>query len=146
MQRASEVSAALIVVGANEWYVVGNPSDIGRLHEAGYIERAWALKMDNGHRPYAVLRKTIYFPITDQATNTEKNQLTQAIAAVTGLSFTDDLHAVTDTYLFRTSAAFWGDLWVDYRDRGALSTEGYYAVYYGVTQPLIQNIKFSRLA
>lgn len=145
MQLASEVAAALIVVGNKEWYVVGNPSDIGRLHVAGYIERAWQLKMDNGHRPYAVLRKTIYFPITEPPTDSVKNLLTQSVAAASGIPFAANLHLVTDTYLFRKSAAFWGDIWVDFADQGELQKSGFYAVYHGVIQPVIQNIKFSRL-
>lgn len=146
MQLASEFAAALITAGTKEWYVVARQSDLGRLHRGGFLERAWQLKLDNGHRPYAVPLKTIYFPVNEQATDLVKNQLTQDISVATGIKFAADFHQVTDTCLFRKTAAFWAELLVDFAEQTTPQTEGYYAVYRGVVQPVNQNIKFSRLA
>lgn len=146
MHLANEFAAALIVSGANEWYVVGRQSDIGRLHAGGFVERAWQLKLDNGHRPYAVVMKTICFQITERPNDSAKNQLTRDISAATGIEFSADFHLVTETCLIRKSAAFWSDLWLDFAEHNQLQTAGFYAVYRGVVQPVIQNIKFSRLA
>lgn len=143
---SQDIAAAYVVIRDREWYVTGCPSDIERLHVAGFVERAWQIRLDNGHRPYAVLKQTIYFPITHVPTTTPKNAMTEEIALISGVHFAQNLHLVTDTMLLRKSPAFWSELEVAFVDERHVANDGYYAAYRGVVQPLIQNIKFSRIA
>ena len=149
MIKADRLAAAMIVVDDEEIFVVGYHSDIQRLSDAALVERAWELKLDNGHRPYASLKKRVNYQTDDEPAATAGNEVTRRIAARTGLRFAHDLHHVTQTYLFRPTAAFWADLWVDFSDGPDLppgrSPEDYYAVYRGQVKASVSNIRFVRL-
>ncbi len=149
MIKADLLTAAMIVMDDEEFFVVGHHSDIQRLSDAALVERAWELKLDNGHRPYAALKKRVNYEIDEEPGGAAGNELTQRLAARTGLRFAHDLHLVTQTYLFRPTAAFWADLWVDFSDGPDLprgrSLEDYYAVYQGKIMASVSNIKFVRL-
>lgn len=149
MIKADLLTAAMIVMDDEELFVVGHHSDIQRLSDAALVERAWELKLDNGHRPYASLKKRVNYEIYEEPGAGAGNEVTRLIAARTGLRFAHDLHLVTQTYLFRPTAAFWADLWADFSDGPELprgrSLEDYYAVYQGKIMASISNIKFIRL-
>ncbi|MDR7867230.1 MAG: hypothetical protein RIN56_10450 [Sporomusaceae bacterium] len=149
MIKADLLTAAMIVIDDEEMFVVGRHSDIQRLSDAALVERAWELKLDNGHRPYASLKKRVNYEIDEAPGAGAGNEVTRRIAARTGLRFAHDLHLVTQTYLFRPTAAFWADLWVDFSDGPDLprgrSLEDYYAVYQGKIMASVSNIKFVRL-
>lgn len=149
MIKADRLAAAMIVMDDEELFVVGHHSDIQRLSDAALVERAWELKLDNGHRPYASLKKRVNYDIAEEPGDSAGNEVTRLIAARTGLRFAHDLHLVTQTYLFRPTAAFWADLWADFADGPGLprgrSLEDYYAVYRGQVRASVSNIKFVRL-
>ncbi|MDT8901920.1 hypothetical protein [Anaeroselena agilis] len=149
MIKADLLAAAMIVLDNEEVFVVGRHSDIQRLSDAALVERAWDLKLDNGHRPYASLKKHVNYDIGDEPGDMPGNEITRLLAARTGLRFAHDLHLVERTYLFRPTAAFWADLWADFSDGSGLprglSLEEYFAVYRGTVNTSISNIKFVRL-
>lgn len=149
MINADQLAVAMLVIDEEEVFVVGYRSDIQRLGDAGHAERAWDFKLDNGHRPYASLKKRMEYDITEEPGQADGNAVTRRIAAHTGLRFAHDLHLVTDTYLFRPTPAFWADLWVDFAYGPGLppgrKLEDYYAVYRGFVLANVSNIKFVRL-
>ena len=149
MIKADLLTVAMIVMDDEEMFVVGRHCDIQRLSDAALVERAWELKLDNGHRPYASLKKRVNYEIDEEPGAGPGNEVTRLIAARTGLRFDHDLHLVTQTYLFRPTAAFWGDLWADFSHGTELprgrSVEDYYAVYQGQVKTSISSIKFIRL-
>jgi hypothetical protein len=149
MIKTDELAIVMLMVGDEEVFVVGRRSDIQRLGDAGLVERAWEIKLDNGHRPYASLKKRVDYDITDEPGGAPGNDITAKIAAASGLRFAHDLHLVTDTYLFRPTPAFWVDLWADFAAGPGLPAgckpEDYYAVYKGFILANVSNIKFVRL-
>lgn len=149
MINADQLAVAMLEIDEEEIFVVGRRSDIQRLSDAGHVERAWDFKLDNGHRPYASLKKRMDYDITEEPGDAAGNAVTRRIAAHTGLRFAHDLHLVTDTYLFRPTPAFWADLLVDFAYGPGLPAgrkpEDYYAVYKGFILAGVSNIKFVRL-
>lgn len=149
MVKSEQVLAALIALADEELFIVGHVSDIQRLADAGLVERAWDIMLDNGHRPYASPKKRVDHDITEEAGDGPANAITAKIAAGSGLRFSHDVHLLTDTYLFRPTPAFWADLWVDFAASPGLPAgrrlEDYYAVYRGFILPGQTSIKFIRL-
>lgn len=149
MIKAHELIVAMLVIDDADIFVVGRISDIQRLADAGLVERAWDIKLDNGHRPYPSLKKRMDHEITDIADNAAGTALTRELTVKTGISFSYDIHLLTDTYLFRPTPAFWADLWADFADGPGLPSgrkiEDYYAVYRGYILPNVSNVKFVRL-
>ncbi len=149
MIKTDELAVAMVVIDDEEVFVVGRRADIRRLSDAGLVERAWDIKLDNGHRPYASLKKRVDYDIADEPAGAPGNAVTARIAAYSGLRFAHDLHLVTDTYLFRPTPAFWVDLWAGFADGPGLpagcTPEDYYAVYKGFILANVSNIKFVRL-
>lgn len=149
MINAHELIVAMVDIDDEELYVVGRVSDIQRLEDAGFVQRAWDIRLDNGHRPYPVLKKRLDHDITDAPAGAAGTHITRDLAARTGLSFAHDLHLLTDTYLFRPTPAFWTDLWADFAAGPGLppgrKLEDYYAVYRGFILANVSNIKFIRL-
>jgi hypothetical protein len=149
MLKAETVAVALIAINEEEFYIVGHTSDIQRLENAELVERAWDIRLDNGHRPYPVLKKRVNYDITEQPNDEPKNALTREIMRKTDLYFAHNLHQLEKTYLFRETAAFWGDLWVDFTDADVMPadrrSEDYYASYRGCIIPHISSVKFIRL-
>ena len=152
MIDTEQLAAAYVVAGNGEWYVTGLRRDIELLDEAGFTERVWLIKLDNGHRPYAVLQKRISFDDAGSGVpgTASAGGVTAAVAAATGLSFTGDLHRVADTYLYRRTSAFWADLRAAFGDPSGppagIRPDEWYAVYRGVVLPLINGIKFVRIS
>ena len=149
MIKTDELIVAMLVVDDAEVFVVGYISDIQRLADAGLVERAWDIKLDNGHRPYPSLKKRMDHEITEIPDNAAGTAITRELAAKTGISFSHDIHLLTDTYLFRATPAFWVDLWADFADGPGLppgrKMEDYYAVYRGFILQNVSNVKFVRL-
>lgn len=148
MINTDQLAMAMLVIDEEEVFVAGFRSDIQRLDDACHVERAWDIKLDNGHRPYASLKKRLDYEISEEG-DTAGNVVTRRIAAHTGLHFAHDLHLVADTYLFRPTPAFWTDLWADFAAGPGLPSgrklEDYYAVYKGFVLASVSNIKFVRL-
>ncbi|SDF24755.1 hypothetical protein [Sporolituus thermophilus] len=149
MQKAEEFAVAYVVFEDDEWFIVGRLADIQRLSDAGYVERAWDIKLDNGHRPYAVVKKRVNFDISEPPNDAPKNGLTQTIAAKTGLKFSDNLHFLEHTYLFRPSPAFWGELLIGFAGADGrlqdVNPTDYYAIYRGYILHNVNGAKFVRL-
>ncbi|MDR3565164.1 MAG: hypothetical protein P4N59_27500 [Negativicutes bacterium] len=149
MVNAEKIAAALLLIADEEVFVAGYTSDIQRLNDAGVVEQAWDFKLDNGHRPYLVAKKRINFTITDEPSDEVKNGLTQLIAAKTGVRFSHNLHLLVQTYLFRETAAFWGDIWADFAEDANLpagkNLQDFYAVYRGCILPNNRGAKLIRL-
>ncbi|MDR3591483.1 MAG: hypothetical protein P4N41_17655 [Negativicutes bacterium] len=135
MAEAEKAAVALLVIDDDELFVAGYTSDIKRLDSAGVVDRAWDIKLDNGHRPYLVAKKRINFDITEEPSAEEKNDLTRMVTAKTGVTFAHSLYPLAQTYVFRKTAVFWGDIEVDFSDNDGLpcgkNAEDYYAVYRG---------------
>jgi len=147
MVKADQLLIAMMVLaGDEEIFVVGHTGDIQRLADDGLVERAWDIKLDNGHRPYPYPRQGLRAASCAVPPRPAGNAVTRRIAAATGLSFAHDLHLLTDTYLFRLTPAFWAELLADFADDGpglppGRRQEDYYAVYRGHVAP----VKFVRL-
>lgn len=149
MVKAEEVAVAMAVIGDKEYFLVGMLADVKRLYDGGFLERVWDIRLDNGHRPYPSLKKRMSYERETEPTGKASNPLTREIAAGNGLKFSADLHPVVRTYLFRKTASFWDELWVDFSgdDRLPCGREpgDYHAVYRGAVLAGVNNVKFTRL-
>lgn len=149
MAKAEEVAVALLLIDDEELFVAGYTSDIQRLDDAGVVDRAWDIKLDNGHRPYLVPKKRICFDITEEPSEEAKNDLTRTVAARTGVKFAHSLYPPGQTYVFRKTAAFWGEIEADFSDGDGLpdgkNAEDYYAVYRGAILANNRGAKLTRL-
>lgn len=149
MLQAEKFTVALIEKDNDQWFVVGLSSDIQRLNDAGAVARAWDIKLDNGHRPYAVLKKRLNFEITDEPAGVLHNALTLELTRCFNINFAGELYDVTKTYLLRRTSAFWSELGVIFADdKGIveqLNPKEYYAVYQGFILCNISSVKFVRL-
>ena len=149
MVKAEKLAAALVVIDDEELFVTGHTSDIQRMDIAGVVDLAWDIKLDNGHRPYLVAKKRVCFDITEEPSDSPKNDLTQMITAKTGVKFAHSVHPLVQTYLFRETAVFWGDLGVDFSEDAGLpcgkNAQDYYAVYRGCILPNNRGAKLVRL-
>lgn len=148
MFKADEILIALAVVSDEELYLAGIAADIQRLHDAGFVERVWAIGLDNGHRPYGVLKKRLAYDINQPPCGEETNILTKQISNQTRLTFTKNLHAVDHLYVLRKSPAFWTEIAVAFADedgrlRDIIPTD-YYAIFRGGLTTS-GNIRFIRL-
>lgn len=149
MVKAENVAVAMLVIDDEELFVAGFTSDIRRLDNAGVVEQAWDIKLDNGHRPYLVAKKRINFDITEEPGGQAENDLTRMLSAKTGLKFSHNLYPLIQTYLFRDSAAFWGEIGVDFAEGEGMpcgkNVQDYYAVYRGCILPNNRGAKVVRL-
>lgn len=149
MLQAEKFTVALIENNDDQWFVVGLSSDIQRLNNVGAVERAWDIKLDNGHRPYAVLKKRLNFDITDESANAPHNTLTLELTKRFNINFAGDLYYVTKTYLLRRTPAFWSELGIVFADDKGLvenlNPGEFYAVYQGCILHNISGVKFVRL-
>ena len=147
--KAKEIALAMAVIDDEEYFLVGSFADMQKLYDGGILERVWDIRLDNGHRPYPSLKKRLSYAGEEVPAKQVSGRLTAEIAAKTGLQFSDELHLVSQTYLFRKTASFWDELWADFSDDGGLpagqNLADYHAVYRGVVLPGINNIKFTRL-
>lgn len=149
MLQAEQFTVALIENDSDQWFVVGLASDIQRLSDAGAATRAWDIKLDNGHRPYAVLKKRLNFDITDQVADVPGNSLTVELGNRFNLRFAGELYDVTKTYLLRRTPAFWSELGIVFADEqgivDGINPNEFYAVYQGFILESISGVKFVRL-
>lgn len=149
MVNAEELAVAMVIIADNEIFIVGHKSDVQRLNAGSFVGRAWDIKLDNGHRPYAAVKKRIDYDITEQPDEGSKNSITAIITAKTGVNFAHNLHLVIRTWLLRETAAFWSDLWVDFADDTAkpqgIEGKEFFALYRGAILPKSNSVKFIRL-
>lgn len=149
MQKADEIAIALIILDNKEQYIAGHASDIQQLYEAGWVDRAWHIVLDNGHRPYAALKKRLTYDRNEsQQSLGKKNLLTRCLEEKMGLAFSNNFYALHHTYLARKSPAFWSDIEVAFADEDGRLREidfsAYYALFAGTTTSN-GNIRFMRL-
>jgi hypothetical protein len=149
MVKADKLAVALLVIKEEELFIAGDKSDIQRLSNAGVVAGAWDIKLDNGHRPYPAARRRVDYDITAEPSSFAKNAVTQDISNKTGIIFAYNLHPLIQTYLFRETATFWSDLFVDFSEDACLppgkDLQHYHAVYRGSILPNISSVKFIRL-
>jgi hypothetical protein len=147
--RAEQFAVALVEYKDDQWYLVGQLPDIQRLHDAGFVSRAWDIKLDNGHRPYAVLKKRVNFENRQIQTPQSYNMLTGKLSSLLGVSLQGNVHDITQTYLFRPTPAFWADLYIDFADDAGgianVDPKQFYAIYQGFIIYHIHGVKFIRL-
>lgn len=149
MQQADETAIGLIVLDDQEQYIAGHVADIQRLYDAGLVDRAWYIALDNGHRPYAAIKKRLTYDNNEmQQPIVTKNILTTYLEERTGLIFANNLHALHHTYLVRTSPTFWSGIEVVFADEDGRLREAdlskYYALFAGSTTSN-GNIRFMRM-
>lgn len=149
MLKAEQFAVALIIHQDNELFITGSTVDIGRLGNAGLVERSWDIKLDNGHRPFASLKKRVTFDTDASCEQGERNILTKTLSAATSLDFTQNLHYLENTYLIRKTPDFWCDLFITFADedgrlRDIIPTD-FYALYRGYIVRNISSVRFIRL-
>jgi hypothetical protein len=149
VEKAEKFAVALLVINDEEIFSVGYTSDIQRISQAGFVDRAWDIRLDNGHRPYPVVKKRVDYDIAEAPSDAAQNAFTGEISRLTGMSFAHNLHPIKQTYLFRETPKFWSDLFVAFSDNTGLpqgvTPEKYYAIYQGRIITNISSVKFVRL-
>ena len=148
MEKAENIAVAMLLIEEDEIFVSGYKSDIQRLYDAGFVERAWDIRLDNGHRPYLAPKKRVCYDSSDAGGAQPQNAVTAGVVAQTGATLVHNLHLLEQTFLFRRTAAFWSDLEVAFAEDDqppADDLADYYAVYRGCVLPNGNSVKFVRL-